>query len=478
MWGLALRKKDIEIHKEMLDSFKKIYSLDKEQKNPLMDEICNLIKNLDLETNKIFLVVHLYDVKGTENLLESKNFSEITVCSWNDLGMKSEGLNGFLVISTVHPYLKYSLYSSKAKKFFFIGSKLNLKEIEKNVMYRLIEEKIRPIHFLQKEEKAPELLKKILKNIPNTDEILNIKSKILLEEKINIGANYNINKSNEKVEVHYRAIKAGEEVALAIDNNDKCMIIPFDRYLTFKTDNGEGIEDLKINKSNMNNFSGKEIIIGEKGVYTSSKSIFTKFMVNLNENIEIKNSGLKWSNFYDLIYDSTEWIKTLQDAVKLCYKKNNISETESEKKLASYLATLDLNAKNRDYIKNWWSDPRLIPTVYGLVPIYEIEHPKGFCDLVKIYKGLNNLFPTMKLNVEKAKRSYIASKTIQNIRKSFLKDDKKYLYLQHQFQLLRKEIKLIIHDSDKFKIESVIKVKLTKDTIPFKVMLNSEINYL
>lgn len=475
----SLRKTDMEIYKEMINFFIEIYSVDREeQKNPIMEEISNLINNLDPNVTKIFLIVHPFDVKGTEKILESKEFNELTVCSWNDLDMKSAGLTGFFVISTVQPYRKYSLYSSKAKKFFFVGSKRNLNDIEKNVNYRLMEENIRPTHFLSEEENAPELLKKILEEIPNKEEILNVRSKILLEEKINIENNYDNPNSNEKAELHHRFIKAGEDVALAIDHDEKCMIIPFNRYLTFKTLNREGIEDLKVTKLNIDDFKNKEIIINERGIYTSSKSIFTRFMVNLNDNIEIKNTGLQWPNFKDLITDSTEWIRTLQHAVTICSKKNNISNDEAEKKIASYLATLDLNAKNKDYIKNWWSDPRFVSTIYGMIPIYEIEHPKGFYDLIKIYDGLNAIFPEMELSMENAKRSYIASKTLQNIRKSFLKDDKKYLNLEHQFQLLRKEIRQILHDSPRFEIKSVFKVKITKDTVPFKVMLKSEIDYL
>ncbi len=50
---------------------------------------------------------------------------------------------------------------------------------------------------------------------------------------------------------------------------------------------------------------------------------------------------------------------------------------EAEETLSTYLAGLNLNAKDKDHIKKWWSKPEMIKTEYGFVPVYDIEHPKG-----------------------------------------------------------------------------------------------------
>lgn len=149
--------------------------------------------------------------------------------------------------------------------------------------------------------------------------------------------------------------------------------------------------------------------------------------------------------------------------------------------LSEYLAKLNLNAKNKDYIKNWWYEPEFINTNQGQVPIYEIEHPKSREDLIKIYQGINIIFNDMQLDIEDADKSYIASRTLQKMRRRFFKDEKRSLFVEQEliFSILRKEISKIINESNSFIVKSASIISLKEDIYPLeKIDGEKAINFI
>jgi hypothetical protein len=167
------RMGDEEEFRSMKELIDKIYNIESADTiNPLMKEITgkagDLLKEKD---NFITVVVHGYDVKGTEKLLREMGLDEympqrLSVCSWGNLSPRELDIaynTEHHVISTLPPSLAYSIYFGHVKKFVFIGSGNNVKKIETIVKNRLTETISRPIYLISENDPAPELLKTVLK---------------------------------------------------------------------------------------------------------------------------------------------------------------------------------------------------------------------------------------------------------------------------------------------------------------------------
>jgi hypothetical protein len=171
------RTNDTEF-RSLKEFFDKIYS-DESGKmiNPIIGEITKKVSDLLKEKdNFITVVVHGYDVKGTEKLLREMGLDEsmpqrLFVCSWGNLSQRELDIADnaeHYVISTLPPTLAYSIYSGHVKKFVFIGSENNIKKIETIVKNRLTETISRPIYLISENDPAPELLKTVLKTLRRT----------------------------------------------------------------------------------------------------------------------------------------------------------------------------------------------------------------------------------------------------------------------------------------------------------------------
>ncbi len=462
----------------------KIYSTDSANTtNPLMKKITEKVGDLLKEEGSfVTVVVHGYDVKGTEKLLRETVFNEympqrLSVCSWRDLSQREMGIAynpKHYVISTLPPPPSrvYPIYFSHVKKFVFIGSGNNIKKIETIVKNRLTETISRPIYLLSESDPAPELLKTILKSVEiGSNEVLqNISEEIFAEFDTQFKPRSDTD--SRKTGGSYTCISSGEHAVLVIDINKRGMFIPAGVSLSIKEDHR--IAEISLdNISSPRDLENKELLIDRSGIYKSFQSIFIQFMMDYGKGVKFRNGPYEWDGFQNLFKDAIMWILMLENAVKNYSYKKGIAREEAKKKIAEHLSRLDLTAKGSDYIRGWWLNYyESVTTEYGAYPLYKVEHPKSLDDVQKIYKGINDILPEMKLDLADAERSYIASTVIQKFRRSFLKGDRSEIdpswrQLYTQFE---KEIESKVKTLPVFKVDRAYDVEIIKEAEPFRVM--------
>ena len=461
--------------------FDKIYNVESADTiNPLMKEITgkagDLLKGKD---NFITVVVHGYDVKGTEKLLRERGLDEympqrLSVCSWGKLSQRELDIADkaeHYVISTLPPSLAYSIYFGHVKRFVFIGSGNNIKKIETIVKNRLTETISRPIYLLSEVDPAPELLKTVLKNveIPPNEVLRDISDEIIVEFE-EFGHISDIPYPNS-----HPCINSGEHAVLLVDINGRGMFIPFGASLFIKEGHRPveiSLDSISSDRDLKNQLENKEILVDRQGIYISFKSIFIKNMMVHGKKVKFRRGLYEWDGFHSLFNDAIGWILILEKAVRGYSYKNEITSEEAEKNISEYLSSLNLTAKNPDYIKGWWSNYETVTTEYGIYPLYDVEHPRSRDDVRKIYNGINDILPEMMLDPANAERSYIASIIIQNFRRSLLKGDIKDISpsLHQLYTRLEKEIKSIVETSQVFKVNLSYNVEIVKEVEPFRVM--------
>ncbi len=106
-------------------------------------------------------------------------------------------------------------------------------------------------------------------------------------------------------------------------------------------------------------------------------------MMVYGKGVIFRNGPYEWNGFQSLFNDAIGWISILEEVIREYSYKNRTSSEKAEKEIAEYLSSLDLTAKNPDYIKGWWSNYEIVTTEYGVYPLYEVEHPRSFDDLRK-----------------------------------------------------------------------------------------------
>lgn len=470
----SILRNDKEAAMKIIDAFDDLYRIKTIQRNPVLEKILKIITELiSEEKNVISVIVHGMDVKGTgklliENGLKDHITHKIDVLSWKKLGLREidiENDEKHYVISTRQPSFDYQLYfSKKVDKFIFLGSERDIERTRLIIENRLTEENSRPL--LMPGSDSPELLKNIAKKI-RLDKIKDELPPIVNEKIESYNFMDHVNPEGERnKKVRHMTIKKGDEAVLALDGKNNAIFIPLNKRISFKVKNKDTIEEINIKKELLTNINNKEIILDRQGVYTSFKHIFTKFMFERAKKIEIKMGIYAWDNFEDLFKDSIVWISVLRQTMKKMMKKSDLSETEAEEQLARYLVGLDLNAKNKDYVKKWWSEPEIVITERGSIPIYDIEHPRSIYDLIKIYNGIkSDLFEDMDLKPDDAERTFIAARTIQNMRRRFFKNEINKIPSQYRvfYEDIKNDIRNIIQKSDFFKVKSAIIVRIGKD---------------
>jgi len=480
------RIEDDEKFNAYRDIFRKIYESESgDSINPLMEEIVSKVDEL-LKGHKstVTVVVHGYDVRGTEKLLRESGFndyipSRLSVCSWGNLSDRERELSDktdHYVVSTLPPSLAYSIYFGNVSKFVFIGSEDNVRKIETIIKNRLTETRSRPIYLLDEDDSAPDLLKNTLDGLEiDSNELLkDISEEIIVEFEEDVG---HVQTSPVKAVSSHPDINAGEYAVLVVDEAKRGMFTPSGSSLFIKRDHR--LSELQLSDSPSSgelkkNLKNVEILVDKHGVYVSFRSIFTKFMMLYGKSIHFRNGPFEWNGFQELLEDASEWIHVLGDAVKLYSEKNEISYEEAEIQMSEYLSSLDLTAKNPDYIRSWWSGYEIVDTETGVIHLHRVEHPRGLDDIRKIYSGINKILPKMNLDPAGAERTYIASIIIQNFRRSLLKGQIKETSpsMRQLYYRLEREIKDLIQTSPTFRVDLVYLVEISRDVEPFRVMTN------
>lgn len=482
---IQIKRNDKELFQELYPFFIEKYGIRSEQENPLLERILQILKeHLKPDNNVIIsIVVHGNDVKGMKSLLHEKGFDErfsekINVVKWSNLFLIEQEIDArkqHIVISTRPPSLDYQLYfSKKVDKFIFVGSKEDIDGCKNIVDKRLIEYYVRPLKFIYDEKKAPHLLINILNEIHSNEDWGYIEKFKLVET---VAAESNQSYAAKTGKIRHKIIKSGEEAVLVSDTMGQFMLLPLNKDVFFKVEDGNGVNEIQIKKSGLKNIVNQEIIIDKRGVYTSFKHIFTKFMIE-NAQMSIRSRLKSWDNFYELIVDSSEWIGVLRLTLKKIMNEKKISLSEAEEELSTFLSELNLTAKRKNYFKNWWSEPEYIQTEYGMIPVYDIEHTKSPEDMKKIYENIKKEYiPDMELTIKDAEKSYIASRQLQKIRRDFFKSTKVNYKMQNRivYEMLNKEIKKIIEASKAFKIVTASTVVLKDDAHALETIDGTEI---
>jgi len=471
--------------KSLEEFFDKIYSDESGKKiNPVIEEITKKVSDLLIGgDNFLTVVVHGYDVKGTEKLLREKGFDEyipqrLSVCSWGNLSQRELDIADnaeHYVISSLPPSRTYPLYSSHVKRFVFIGSGNNIKKIEIIVKNRLTETISRPIYLISENDPAPELLKTVLKTveIPSNEVLQNFSDEIIVEFDENLS--HISDTTHLKTESSHPCINSGEYAVLVVDINKRGMFIPAGASLFIKDGHRIAeiqLDDISSDRDLKTKLENKEILVDRQGFYISFRLIFIKFMMDHGKKVKFRRGPYEWNGFQSLFNDAIGWILILEKAIRRYSYKTEITSEEAEKNISEYLSSLNLTAKNPDYIKGWWSNYEIVTTEYGVFCLYKIEHPRGLDDVRKIYNGINDILPEMMLDPADAEKSYIASIMIQNFRRSLLKGDIKGINpsLHQLYTQLEKEIKSIVETSPVFKVNLAYNVEIVKEVEPFRVM--------
>jgi len=469
--------------KEPLD---KVFNVESETiTNPVLDKIIEkTYELLEKDNINVTIVVHGYDVKGTEKLLSERGLDEfmqdrLTVCSWKKLLFRETELGEkgkHYVISTRPPSLEYSLYFADVSKFIFISGKEDAEKIEMIIQNRLTETRSKPVHLLSEGETAPPLLKKLLEKIelPSNEVIKQISEEMIIEFD-----ETSIRRDDDSMRTSYYApnINPGERAFLVVDTNKKGMFIPRGSFLFIKDDHTPSEifldhgSSAKIIKEKLEN---KDILVDKHGVYISFRTIFIRFMMLHGEKVTFKNGPYKWHGFRELYEDSLEWIRILEEGNRKYSKENGLESEDGIREFAKYLSSLNLTAKNPDYIKGWWTEYEHVDTEYGLIRLYMVEHPRSLDDITKMYRGLNEILPDMDVDPDEAERTYVASITIQNFRRSLLKRKIAEISptLRNLYIRLEREISQIIDNSPAFRVNLVYDVELTREVEAFRIMDN------
>lgn len=485
---MDLRRNNEELFSYVFDKLNSIY-VDNEGNsltNPLFNKIEEFINVLTKnENNVISIIVHGQDVKGLKNLLKNRGFEnlmpdKINVYKWKNLYLREKELetrSNHIVISSRPPSLDYQIYYSKnVDKFVFIGSNNDINIFKEMIEYRLTEDISRPLNTDLKYN-PPYILKKSIEKINNrcnTDfneiikkefnpKIIFNNESYFIEDKVGINKN--------KVKKH-KILKEGEKAIFAKDKNFQGMFLPLNKRIFFKIDPKNSLfNELEMNKSNLNNFKDKEIVIDRNGAYTSFRYVFTKFMIEYGDNFEVNGGRYNWKNFKNLLEDSYSWITLLKKVLNKIIETQNVSFEKSEEILSNDLASLDIFANNPSYVTKWWSDYEIIDSTKGTYNIYEVEHPLRVSDLKNIYEYLKKSFPELNIDVNDAEKSYTASRTLQRIRNDFFKNKNDDIeYYDQIYSLLRDEVKYIFDNFPTFKIKLLHEVVIKKEVNPLEIL--------
>jgi len=457
--------------------FDNIYLNGAEYGNPILSKLIEII-NYEIKTDYITVIVHGFDVKGTENLLKAAGFEnymheKLFVCSQSDLTLREHNLpthSVHHVISTVSPSINYSLYFSNVSKFIFIGSPDNNTKYKNIIKNRITEIITRPIYYLSTVDIAPELLKKAILavDIPPNDMLHEYSKEIVFE----FGHIQSEGVPNKALGEANNKLKTGDNAILVVNERNQGMVIPLYTSLLIKELN-RLMEFSIVNPTDreLKKLVSKEIVMDREGIFKSFKSIFLELMIMHGEKITIRKGPYEWTGFLNLYNNSIEWIELIRSAVKLYSEKQKLSDEESELKISYYLSSLGLNAKDPGYIRSWWTDYELIYSENQVLHIYRVEHPKSYDDLEKIYGGLEKLLPELKMDKD-SEKTYIAAKTVQDLRRALLKGDLRSIGMdfRYLYTKMEKEIKDTVSNSTTFKVQFAFRVTILNDTDKLKII--------
>ena len=449
----------------LIDSLDDVYGWASDNKNPLLDEIINLINRIQLNDDKIAIVVHHWDINQVKKiLLEKLPDNEILVTRWTKLNEEIVNTPIKQVIATEFPTWSYNLYDSPLDEIIIVGS---LKTIETYKLFknnRFTEEGTKPLYILSENEDAPNLLKELLSHIEvPADDIEDFNEEV---NKIRVRTT---NHSKNTYNYQQNNIKKGSSAILVLNKNKEAMFLP---YKTIYIHNGERIDGISMyNGKNYEKLINTDILINEQEMYYSFGRLFFKFIIENGNDLIISDGKYEWKGFKALIENMFEWCDILHKIVNMESLDDKKSRSKTKQKLEDTLKEEGVKRSN-NYIRNFWlDDPIPLNTSEGELLIYEIEHPRNSDDLFKIYEWISDNYDEFGVSGLDADRVYSAGNKIQNIRPKFFKnkfnETDQFRELCDGFQDF---IKDKINTSNLFHVSSAELVDIVEDVEPYKIL--------
>lgn len=453
--------------KYLIDSLENVYGWESDiNKNPLLDEIINLINQRELKYEEVAIVVHHWDINEVKNvLLEKMPNNEIIVTKWNKLNEDIVNTSIKQVIATEFPTWAYNLYNSPLEEIIFVGSPKTIETYKFFKTNRFTEEGTKPLYILSEKENAPNLLKELLNNIEvPVDDIEDFNeevNKIIIKTTSNSKNNYSYQQN---------IIKKGSSAILVTNKNKEAMVLP---YKTIYIHDEDGINGISMyNGKGYEKLINTDILINEQEMYDSFGRLFFKFIIENGNDLIISDGKYEWKGFKELIENMFEWCDILHKIVNMESLDDKKSRINTKKKLEGILKSLGVKAQSNNYIRNFWlDDPIPLNTSEGELLIYEIEHPRNPEDVFKIYEWISDNYDEFGVSGLDAPRVFSAGKTIQKIRPKFFKnkfnETDPLRKLCDEFQEF---IKDKINTSNLFNVISAELVNIVEDVEPYKIL--------
>ena len=449
------------------ENLEKVYS---RGRNPLLSWLVNFLHKKLEDGSPVVVVVHGDDENALKKILKEEmpdclSGGCLTITSWRRF---TDPLTDETTIISFTPPSRLPEFGGK---IIFAGSEQEVERLRRITEYRIYEFYTRPLYPLNKEDPAPEFLKNILNSLRLPD----LESLLLDIPEITVKLPGSGGISSETGISHTSTrLKSGREAILILDEYGRGLFVPAGASLLVM--DGRKLTEMPVITEDMPNpeLAGKEIMIDKRGLYLDTKPVFLRYMAQYGEKIIFKSPPFRWTGFTDLYRDSIKWIEFIETALEIYRQVNSVSFREAEEKIASYLSSLGMTARDPDYIKNWWRDPVVIQTIRGNFKIYHVEHPKSPQDLEKLYKGLSQLVPGLTFDPEEPRRIYAASRRVQELRLSLLKGDMRRwpFYLSPLFQNFKKEMEVVLETSRRVKIKHARKVRVVREVDAFRFLDN------
>ena len=484
--------RDEELGTKLNDVFKEIYMDENNNNyNPLLNKIILTLDNLNINrSDKILIIVDRFEIKGLNEIIDTQYtnnplLESIEITSWNDI--KNYEFNekfNYYLITTTNPYIDFKLNDYKIKKIFFIGSASIIDDLKIMMANRLTDAGTRPLFLLSENDKAPNLLKKIMGNIEDIPKItksdansLNSKLNKVYQTpptpKWTVSIKQTSQNKNNKYNIN---IKENDYSVLVISHDGKGMFLPLNNRIYIKNLN-DGVDEITVSSDTCNDLIGKEIVLDNEGFYTSFRLVFFNFIMESGNNLPILTQKYHWDNFKMLMKDAFSWLDLLNHIHDKYYdiEENQVRLFNSKYRLATDISKLNLNARKIDYIeKIWLSEPIFLESSDDKIPIFETERPKSPNDLVILYNWANNTFEDVNVTAIDAEKTYTAAVYLQRIRRDFL--HKRSNKMPYNFKSLYKEFEdifdRVLLNADSFEVIKADMVQITKEVVPYKSIDN------
>ncbi|AMD17363.1 hypothetical protein TL18_04610 [Methanobrevibacter sp. YE315] len=461
---------DLDKWESLMGIFDEVYDFHGTGKNPIAESLVELIKNKNISQDELVVIVHKYDIKGTERILEDYlGENDILVSSWSDLDDDIKDTTITYAISTIFPQPKYNAFSSQIEKLDIICSPNNHKRFEVYKKNRFTANGLKPVYLLSEDEKAPYLLEYCLRDVEVPQEYYDELNKIHELDFIYNSYSLMFKRFN------YSKLRKNDNAILILNSYGQSMFLKFNTIIYILDEGGKPV-DFEIEYKNYGDLVNNKIMINEGG-YHSIGHIFFKFVIENGQDIILHEGKFKWHGFKNLVENMFEWVEILNNIAHDEFKRSSKDLDSIKLDLAKELSGLGLTAEREKYIMDVWLDePQPLETTEGVINIYEAERPHGKDDIPKIYKWVSSTYSQFALTNLGASKCFTASKLLKRIRKNFLKTESSKLGkdlddLNLEFkQFLNEEKELF----NKFQIDSVEKVKIKHDAPSFEIINNPE----